>query len=94
MKIPKHIFREYDVRGVAGVDLTEELVETLGRAIAVYLKGKAKHNCMVIGHDGRLTSRAFAHALMDGLHVGQFVQAFEAALRDPGAWLGVPSESP
>jgi chloramphenicol O-acetyltransferase type A len=34
------------------------------------------------------------HALMDGLHVGQFVQAFEAALRDPGAWLGVPSDSP
>ena len=34
------------------------------------------------------------HALMDGLHVGQFVQAFEAALRDPGAWLGAPSDSP
>lgn len=28
------------------------------------------------------------HALMDGLHVGQFVQGFEAALRDPEAWLG------
>lgn len=27
------------------------------------------------------------HALMDGLHVGQFVQGFEAALRDPMAWL-------
>ena len=28
------------------------------------------------------------HALMDGLHVGQFVQGFEAALIDPEAWLG------
>ena len=28
------------------------------------------------------------HALMDGLHVGRFVQAFEAALREPQAWLG------
>ena len=27
------------------------------------------------------------HALMDGLHVGQFVQGFEAALQDPMAWL-------
>ena len=27
------------------------------------------------------------HALMDGLHVGQFVQAFEHALREPAAWL-------
>jgi chloramphenicol O-acetyltransferase type A len=32
------------------------------------------------------------HALMDGLHVGQFVQGFEAALIDPEAWLG--RESP
>lgn len=27
------------------------------------------------------------HALMDGVHVGRFVQAFEAALGDPDAWL-------
>jgi chloramphenicol O-acetyltransferase type A len=27
------------------------------------------------------------HALMDGLHVGRYVQDFEAALRDPAAWL-------
>ncbi len=27
------------------------------------------------------------HALMDGLHVGQFVQGFEAALVDPAPWL-------
>jgi chloramphenicol O-acetyltransferase type A len=28
------------------------------------------------------------HALMDGVHVGRYVQAFEAALREPEAWLG------
>jgi chloramphenicol O-acetyltransferase type A len=28
------------------------------------------------------------HALMDGLHVGRFVQAFEAALQSPRDWLG------
>jgi chloramphenicol O-acetyltransferase type A len=27
------------------------------------------------------------HALMDGVHVGQYVQAFEAAAREPEAWL-------
>ena len=27
------------------------------------------------------------HALMDGLHVGRYVQAIEAALRDPAPWL-------
>jgi chloramphenicol O-acetyltransferase type A len=28
------------------------------------------------------------HALMDGLHVGRYVQAMEAAVREPLAWLG------
>ena len=27
------------------------------------------------------------HALMDGVHVGRYVQDFEAALREPDAWL-------
>jgi chloramphenicol O-acetyltransferase type A len=27
------------------------------------------------------------HALMDGLHLGRYVQAMEAALRQPQAWL-------
>jgi chloramphenicol O-acetyltransferase type A len=31
------------------------------------------------------------HALMDGLHVGRFVQAFEAVLQDPGPLLGAPA---
>jgi chloramphenicol O-acetyltransferase type A len=34
------------------------------------------------------------HALMDGLHVGQYVQGFEAALRNPRVWLGVPAATP
>jgi chloramphenicol O-acetyltransferase type A len=29
------------------------------------------------------------HALMDGLHVGRYVQALEAALAEPEPWLGV-----
>ena len=36
-------------------------------------------------------SVAVHHALMDGLHVGRFVQGFEAAMRDPLPWLqGLP----
>ncbi len=30
------------------------------------------------------------HALMDGLHVGHFVQGFEAALQEPRTWLDAP----
>ena len=34
------------------------------------------------------------HALMDGLHVGRYVQDFEAALLDPAAWLRSPRTTP
>lgn len=67
MQLPAEIFREYDIRGIAGEDLTEATVERLGRAIAVYIRRKKKHNCMLIGRDGRITSKAFANALIDGL---------------------------
>ncbi|HPV38968.1 MAG: phosphomannomutase/phosphoglucomutase [Candidatus Hydrogenedentes bacterium] len=61
------IFREYDIRGIAGTDLTEEIYERLGQAIVAYTRGKRKNNCFVVAHDGRLTSRSYAHAVMDGI---------------------------
>lgn len=67
MRLPENIFREYDIRGIAGEDLTEEVVELVGKALAAYMRRKKKHNCFVVGRDGRLTSRGFANALIDGL---------------------------
>jgi len=66
MKLKAKIFREYDIRGIAGKDLNEGIFEQLGKAISVYLRGKKKHNCVVIGRDGRLTSKAYSRALIDG----------------------------
>lgn len=66
MQLNPSIFREYDIRGIAGTDLTEEIYERLGRAIAAHLRGKKRHNCVCVGRDGRLTSRAFSNALIDG----------------------------
>ena len=34
MKLKAKIFREYDIRGIAGKDLNEAIVEQLGKAIA------------------------------------------------------------
>lgn len=67
MQLPENIFREYDIRGVAGKELTEEIVELVGKALAVYMRRKKKYNCMAVGRDGRLTSKGFANALIDGL---------------------------
>jgi phosphomannomutase/phosphoglucomutase len=38
MKTPSHVFREYDIRGVADVDLTDDLAEGIGRALATDLR--------------------------------------------------------
>ncbi len=67
MKLNPQIFREYDIRGIAGTDVTEEIYERLGQAIVAYTRGKRKKNCFVVAHDGRLTSRSYAHAVMDGI---------------------------
>ncbi len=67
MKLNPQIFREYDIRGIAGTDLTDEVYERLGQAIVAYTRGKRKNNCLVVAHDGRLTSRGYAHAVMDGI---------------------------
>ncbi len=67
MELPPHIFREYDVRGIAGRDLDETVMETLGKALAAFMRGKKKHNCVAVGRDGRHTSKAYAQAAIDGL---------------------------
>jgi phosphomannomutase/phosphoglucomutase len=63
------IFREYDIRGIWQRDLTEEVVERIGRAFAVYLKNTLqKEKVKVsIGRDVRLSSSLMLKALSQGL---------------------------
>jgi phosphomannomutase len=65
------IFRAYDIRGVVGVDLSEAAYHTLGRAAGTYFRrrnsAKAGALRVVVGRDARLTSPAYAAALIAGL---------------------------
>ena len=68
MKIPKSVFREYDVRGIIGKELTTEFAEHLGRAYgsaAVERLGRTPH--LVVGCDNRPSSAGFAAALSKGI---------------------------
>jgi phosphomannomutase / phosphoglucomutase len=67
MKLNPEIFREYDIRGIVDKDLDAGTYELLGRAYTVYLRGKRKHNQVVVGRDGRLTGKEYSNALIDGL---------------------------
>jgi phosphomannomutase/phosphoglucomutase len=67
MKLHRHIFREYDIRGIAGKDLDETTYESIGKATCALMKGKFRHRCVLVGRDGRLTSKAYANAIVDGV---------------------------
>ncbi len=62
------IFREYDIRGVVDVDLTDEVVCLIGRGFATYLSREGKTR-VAVGRDGRLSSFRFRNALVRGMEM-------------------------
>ena len=67
MRINPHIFRGYDLRGIAGKDLTPEIVEHLGKAHGTYLKRRGINKALV-SRDSRLTSPEYSASLIKGLN--------------------------
>ena len=60
--INSQIFREYDIRGVVGKDLTPETVQQIGQAIGTYLKRQGGKS-LVLGWDVRSSSVDFRDIL-------------------------------
>lgn len=63
------LFREYDLRGIVGSELTEDLAERLGRAYSTYV-GERGVKKISVGRDGRLSSPSLHKALLKGLLAG------------------------
>jgi phosphomannomutase/phosphoglucomutase len=64
--VPKEIFKAYDIRGIVGKTLTDEIVEAIGHAIGSEAIAR-KQTGIAIGRDGRLSGPAFAKALARGI---------------------------
>lgn len=60
------IFREYDIRGVVGRDLTPEVVRLLGRGYAAYLRRQGGRR-VSLGFDARPSSLEFRDAIAQGM---------------------------
>ncbi len=60
----EHIFRAYDVRGVANVDLTADVATRIGMAYGTFLQGEGR---ICIGRDVRTSSPLLANAMAAGL---------------------------
>jgi phosphomannomutase/phosphoglucomutase len=69
VKMNPSIFREYDIRGIAGKDLSADFARKLGRAYARLAQSRLKKQALTIsvGRDVRLSGKEYAQALMEGL---------------------------
>ena len=66
VNISRSIFRAYDIRGVLGQTLTNDIARQIGRAIG----SEAQHRGLreiVVGRDGRLSGPDLSGALIEGL---------------------------
>jgi phosphomannomutase/phosphoglucomutase len=61
-----HVFREYDIRGVADRDLPDDFTRDLGRALGTFLR-RAGRRRIAVGRDCRLSSSRLHAALIEGL---------------------------
>jgi phosphomannomutase/phosphoglucomutase len=65
--IPGEIFREYDIRGLAGTELTPETASAVGAAFAVFLADSGVKGSVAVGRDNRPSGTALHDALVNAL---------------------------
>ena len=64
--VPDVVFRDYDIRGIAGTEITPEFASRLGKTIGSIIL-KNGHSAIYIGRDGRLSSPQLCEAMQNGL---------------------------
>jgi len=67
MPVNPHVFREYDIRGVVGLDLTHQFVHDLAKAIGTFMRSKGATR-ISLGRDARESSPLFRDILIKGLN--------------------------
>jgi phosphomannomutase/phosphoglucomutase len=76
MQVPTHAFREYDIRGVADRDLTDDVARGIGRGFGTMIGAGAESPDpgqgggrvrVAVGRDCRVSSERLFSALVDGL---------------------------
>lgn len=66
MEINKNVFRSYDIRGIAGEELTEEFAELLGKTFGSYIQDRGEKE-VIVGHDCRESADYLVRGLEKGL---------------------------
>lgn len=66
MKVNEAIFRDYDIRGLVGIDLSPEFANNFGKAFGTYLIKKGTQDC-IVGFDARETSETYFNKCIEGI---------------------------
>jgi len=62
------IFREYDIRGLAGRDIDRDVAVSIGRAFAsLLIDSNTNAKCVSVGRDVRLSSEELASGIIEGI---------------------------
>ncbi len=62
----KNIFRQYDIRGVVGVDLDDEMMFNIARAFAT-MALRTGYDTVILGQDNRLSSPHMHDIMLEAL---------------------------
>lgn len=67
MNLVRDIFREYDIRGITGSQLTPEVARVVGRAFAAFLAERGIQGTVAVGRDNRPSGDWLHRELVAGL---------------------------
>ncbi len=92
MHVPRSIFREYDIRGIVGEQLTPAFAQQLGRAYATAaLAQLGRTPTVAVGRDNRPSGAALAAALRHGLVLGGATAIDVGEMPTPALYFAVES---
>ena len=66
VSVPPGIFRQYDIRGVYGQDLTDEMAKLIGKAIGTFFQRNGQKT-ITVGRDNRISGENVFKNLTKGL---------------------------
>ncbi|MGI8842246.1 MAG: phosphomannomutase/phosphoglucomutase [Gemmatimonadaceae bacterium] len=67
MDIAQGIFRQYDIRGIVGRDLTAEVAAMVGRAFGTHLRALGARGAIAVGRDNRPSGGMLRDAMVRGI---------------------------
>ena len=90
MDIPSFIFRQYDIRGIVGDELTPRVAHAVGRALATLTRERiGRSPRLAVGRDNRPSGEQLAGAVRDGIERAGGVALDVGMLPTPALYLAL-----